>query len=239
MWNDDVDDLALGLEELTLLGGWRAKDWGMAGIEALRPLGCTARSVRASVMATALIRHPPLSLGRPFHLGAGLPGVPSCTKGPGKLAKKAGKELRGCISYSWQCNSGVNPTGDFTAVVCLMIWYATRLKLPPRWTLIFHYKAPSNIIHACTAQDLQASYHKAVPASEMVKHPFLSSNPTSQRKIFQPTSTKKKSPRNTTQDSRPTKLNREEAVDSASTMVSGSGVVSVGSIVPAMAEEDR
>ncbi|KAF9440885.1 hypothetical protein P691DRAFT_781174 [Macrolepiota fuliginosa MF-IS2] len=39
MWNDGVDDLASGLEELTLWGGWEAKDWGRAGIEVVEAIG--------------------------------------------------------------------------------------------------------------------------------------------------------------------------------------------------------
>ncbi|KAF9441855.1 hypothetical protein P691DRAFT_811950 [Macrolepiota fuliginosa MF-IS2] len=69
-----------------------------------------------------------------------------------------------------------------------------------------------------------ANYHKAMPASEVVKHPLLSSNPSLQRKTFQPASTKK--PReNTTQNSRSAKLDWEEAVDSALTVASGGDVV--------------
>ncbi|KAF9439722.1 hypothetical protein P691DRAFT_805730, partial [Macrolepiota fuliginosa MF-IS2] len=84
--------------------------------------------------------------------------------------------------------------------------------------------APPNVIHASTAQDPHASYHNAVLASEVVKHPLLSSNPSLQRKTFQPASTKK--PReNTTRNSRFAKLDWEEAVDSASTVASGGDVV--------------
>ncbi|KAF9439436.1 hypothetical protein P691DRAFT_786706, partial [Macrolepiota fuliginosa MF-IS2] len=102
--------------------------------------------------------------------------------------------------------------------------------------VVSHHLAPPNVIHTCTAQDPHANYHKAVLASEMVKPPLLSSNPSSQRKTFQPASTKKPQ-ENTTQNSWSAKLDREDAVDGASTVASDGDVVSVDSTALDAAED--